>query len=204
MIKGQVSVISVVIIAFLVVSLIGASYMFAGPMVEKQSTISQHGSAGKFMLDLDKTIVDIARTCTTKDGCEERIRIPVPGSLMVDDDSNSMIYLIDSSQPLLTDAPVYLTPGNTDDVANYGEVQNPGYVTMEGLQINGQNKLRYVLHYRSLYNAEQGKTFNITLVGSGEGAGTTVVLNYIGTETSIGGGHLLSDLVNSKVNVKIL
>ena len=204
MMKGQVSVISVVIIAFLVVGLIGASYMFAGPMVGKQSTISQHGSAGKFMFDIDKAIVDIARTCTTKDGCEERIRIPVPGSLKVDETANSIIYTIDSSQPLLTNAPVYLTPGNIDEIANYGEVQNPGYITMEGLRINSQSKLKYELHYRSLYNAEQGKTFNITLVGRNEEGGNTVVLKYVGTETSIGGGHLLSDLVNSKVNVQIL
>jgi len=204
MIKGQVSVISIVIVAFLVVSLIGASYMFAGPMVEKQSTISQHGSAGKFMLDLDKAIVDIARTCTTKDGCEERIRIPVPGSLGVDETANSIVYLIDSSQPLLTKAPVYLTPGNIDEIANYGEVQNPGYITMEGLQENRQNKLKYVLHYRSLYNAEQGKTFNITLVGANEQGSDTVILTYMGTETTIGGGHQTSDLVNSKVNVQIL
>ncbi len=205
--RGQVSVISVVIIAFLVVSLVGGSYMFARPMIEKQGTLSQHASAAKFMADVDNAIVDIARSCVTEGGCEEKRTIPVDGSLVLDEGSNSLVYTVYSQQPLITEGKVILTPGNTDEVAEYGEVQNPGYILMEGISTGGQNMVKYTLHYRSLYNEDQGKTYNITLEPAGSGreqGANTLMLNYGGTTTQVGTGPYSSDYVNSKVMVKIL
>ncbi len=60
--RGQSNVISLVIIAGIVIGLVGASYVWAVPLIEKRTTVSEYELVEQFVTELYREIVDIANT----------------------------------------------------------------------------------------------------------------------------------------------
>jgi hypothetical protein len=60
--KAQVSMISIVIIAGIIVALIAMAYVWAVPMIEKRVTVTDYNVARNFILELNEEIVDIANS----------------------------------------------------------------------------------------------------------------------------------------------
>ena len=54
--------VSTVVIAGIIISLLGASYLWAIPMIEKRVTINDYNLVEGFMLDLNEKIVEIANS----------------------------------------------------------------------------------------------------------------------------------------------
>ena len=71
--KGAVNVISIILISGIIITLVGASYMWSVPLLQKQqdSTIFQTGRS--FVLSLNEKIIDIANSGSG----EESIEIPM-------------------------------------------------------------------------------------------------------------------------------
>jgi len=204
--KGQVEMISVVLISGIIISLVGFAYMFGMPLIEKRSTITQYGSAVKFMEDLDKKIVEMARSCTTQKGCDEKLTAPLSGQIRVDQKANSITYEFPVSQPLLTKDVIMLNTINPGEFTPYGET--PGKLTMEGYSVPGAGyRLKFVLHYRELYNEEQKKSYKISLAPeSPQAANGTSTINfyYAGTTRIQDAGYSQYDLLASNITMNIL
>lgn len=204
--KAQVQVVSLVLVSGIIISLIGFAYMFGMPLIEKRSTITQYVSAVKFMEDLDRKIVDIARTCREVGGCEDRIEAPIRGLIYLNASTNSITYEFPISQPLVTRDKILINTINPDTrYAAYGET--PGVITMEGVSEGSVYRLRFNLLYRELYNDDQEKSYKINLTASERGdSGTTSLIIFYNGFQEVPGGSLYRgyDLVYSKIGMNIL
>jgi len=189
------------LISGIVIALAGAAYMWGKPMIEKRSTITQFTSAVRFMDDLDKKIVEIARSCSTPEACEESISLPIKGLVGVDAVNNTMTYEFVITQPLLTEDEIPINTGNTGEVAAYGET--PGVIRMKGEKTGSIYKLRFTLHYRELYNERQGRGYKIKLQGGGSGT-SKIMITYSGSETLTGQGWYGGDLIISKMDIQVV
>jgi hypothetical protein len=197
--KAQTQVITLVMISGIVIALAGAAYMWGKPMIEKRTTITQFTSAVRFMEDLDKRIVDIARSCVTPGACEESLTLPINGLVVADMTNNSITYEFVITQPLITEGEIPINTGNTGEVAAYGET--PGVIKMIGDRSGAVYKLRFILHYRELYNEKQGRGYKIKLEGSGSGT-NKILVSYSGSETLANQGYYGGDLILSKMKIQ--
>lgn len=203
--KGQVEMVSLVLISGIIISLVGFAYMFGMPLIEKRSTITQYDSAVKFMEDLDRKIVEMARSCTTQKGCDEKVTAPLTGQIMLDQKANSITYELPISQPLLTKDRIMINTINPGEFAPYGET--PGVLTMEGFTAAGGHRLRFVLHYRELYNEDQKKSYRISLASEtpqGANGTSTVGFYYSGTARLPDAGYSQYELLVSNITMNIL
>jgi len=199
--KAQVQAVTLVLISGIVIALAGAAYMWGKPMIEKRTTITQFTSAVRFMEDLDRSIVDVARSCITPGACEESLTLPITGFMSVDSGNNTITYEFVVTQPLITEGEIPLNTGNIGEVAAYGET--PGVILMRGDKTEGVYKLRFTLHYRELYNNEQEIGYKIKLQGSGTGT-NRILITYSGSETLPNQGWYGGDLVLSKMGVQMV
>lgn len=60
--RGQIAVISVVLISGIIISLVGAAYLWGMPIVEKRTIVTQAQTAENFILQLSDAIIDTANT----------------------------------------------------------------------------------------------------------------------------------------------
>jgi len=199
--SAQTQAVTLVLISGIVIALAGAAYMWGKPMIEKRSTITQFTSAVRFMEDLDKEIVEIARSCVTPEACEESLSLPIRGMMNVNSNNNSITYEFVITQPLLTEGEIPINTGNTGEVAAYGE--KPGVIMMKGETAGDVYKLRFTLHYRELYSERQGRGYKINLQGSGAGT-SKVSITYSGSETLTSQGWYGGDLILSKINIQVV
>jgi len=199
--KAQTQAISLVLISGIVIALAGAAYMWGKPMIEKRTTITQFTSAVRFMEDLDKKIVELARTCVTPGSCEESVNLPITGIARIDANDNNITYEFVVSQPLITEGNIPINTGNVGEVAAYGE--SPGVIIMRGEFSENVHKLIFTLHYRELYNSKQGTGYKINLKGSGTGT-SKILITYTGSETLPDQGWYGGDLVLSNINIQVV
>lgn len=203
--RAQTQAVSLVLISGIVIALAGAAYMWGKPMIEKRTTITQFTSAVRFMEDLDKKIVDLARSCTTPGACEESLKLPINGFISVDSGGNTITYEFVVTQPLVTEGEVPINTGNLGEVAAYGET--PGVIKMMGNRTGGIYKLKFTLHYRELYNEDQQRGYKIKLERleefEGSRTGTNKILvKYLGSETKPNQGYYGGDLILSRIGVQ--
>jgi hypothetical protein len=197
--RAQAQAVTLVLISGIVIALAGAAYMWGKPMIEKRTTITQFTSAVGFMEELDKKIVNLARSCVTPGACEESLKLPISGMISVEPGNNTITYEFVITQPLVTEGEVPINTGNTGEVASYGE--KPGVIIMKGGKTDEAYKLVFTLHYRELYNEGQGKGYRIKLEGSGTGT-NKILITYSGTETLSDQGWYGGDLVLSKMGIQ--
>ena len=69
--KAQVQAITMVLMAGVVISLVGAAWFWGKPMIDKRTTMTEVSTAEDFILELDKQIVEVARS-----GGSKSVRIP--------------------------------------------------------------------------------------------------------------------------------
>jgi len=201
--KAQTQAITLVLISGIVISLAGTAYLWGKPLIEKRSTLTQFSSAVKFMKDLDKSIVDMAGTCSSRGACEEGFTLPVPGTMRLDTDTNSLIYEFQVAQPLATEDEIPLNTGNLGEIARYGET--PGVLTLQGTKEEGINTLKFVLRYRELDNDQIFRGYRIEFKKSGKLSGNDRLnIRYDGSETRSGAAANSGNLIVSKMIITFL
>ncbi|MCK4551006.1 MAG: hypothetical protein KAT91_03555 [Candidatus Aenigmarchaeota archaeon] len=88
-VKGQTQIISVVLIMGLAVGVIGASYMWGKPLIDKSQAGTTITNAEKTMDLIKNTIDDVAKT-----GGQKKKQIQIEGSLEVSEAENAIIYTL--------------------------------------------------------------------------------------------------------------
>jgi len=153
--KAQVSVVSVILISGIVISLVGASFMWGMPMVTKRTVVTEYTSAEAFIKKVNDVIIDIANTGAGS----ETLEIPV-GSIKVtpegveDPDRNSISLDIITDQPMIFNASkIYLGGAGFEDVTSevgvYGEA-SPGVITLSTATVSTGYGISLNIHYREL------------------------------------------------------
>ena len=150
--KGQPQIISIIIIMGIIVLLIGATYFWGKPLIDKRVIITQAATIREFMGKLDEKIVTMARSCTGF--CDESLTIP-PGSYIkayrndsLTDDNNSVVLEFAIGYPMMGNGTVPLNTNVLGEVAPYGETN--GVITMRQILEGSQYKLIFKIHYREL------------------------------------------------------
>jgi len=195
--KGAVNVISIILISGIIITLVGASYMWSVPLLQKQqdSTIFQTGRS--FVLSLNEKIIDIANSGSG----EESIEIPMGIVRVVSHDAydlenNSIFFEVPLAQSLaFSSSKTYLggvsfldTTNNTAGV--FGE-SSPSIISMQITALGKGHLASFQILFRELVTKTKPvKKFKISLnkgsekIMSGESA---VTIGFGGTSTDADG-----------------
>ncbi|MBN2101470.1 MAG: hypothetical protein JW716_01200 [Candidatus Aenigmarchaeota archaeon] len=204
--KGQVQVLSLIIITGIVIALVGVAYIWGSPMIEKRTVYTQYTSAEKFMNDLNDRIATLATTCTTKNGCTQTINIPnIDGrGLSVDETGNTLYFHFPSSQRMLASERIALNTPYTGEPADYGTAP-PGLLEVEGVTEDSIYLIKFSLHYRELYDEDSGIGYMIKIQGNVQG-NNQIIMTYAGTESVSGGSAAPQggDMTVSTIQLSVL
>ena len=204
--KVQVSPITIILVSGIVISLVGVTYMWGAPLIEKQSIKTRFSAGSSFIKSLDNAIVDIANS-----GGSTEMSIPFGLAVVEPDgsqDGNSITFQFSSSQPLLSsNATTYLGDVSYEDIANevgiFGK-SRPGIISLSS-HTTGQGVLVTMkLHYRELDSTIPLNGYRISLSKSGRGSGSSkITITSEGSETVPGGAANSGDLVLTKLSIRI-
>ncbi|HDD45925.1 MAG TPA: hypothetical protein ENG42_00470 [Candidatus Aenigmarchaeota archaeon] len=197
--KAQTEVISLVLIAGIIVSLVGVAYFWGKPLIEKRTTTSQFLTASRFMDTLNDRIVTVAR-CTKKTGCSDEVLFPVKGLMSINEKNNSIIFLMHIQQPISTDGEIPMNTANIENVTYYGEV--PGVIFFEGEKRGSENFIKFRLWYRTLEDEKKKTRYIIKLNPGASKAGTNSIrISFINTTSEHVEGY---EIVRTNIEVSVL
>lgn len=168
--RGQSQIIGVVLLTLVMITMVGVTYMWGMPLVEKQKDTVRTSNAEKFIKELDDRIADVA-----KNGGTQKIEIPsIPGEIrMVDQGFNDMIGMetTTTGTDIATGTEIYL---RGDSRAEVSIGNNPGVIKILSTDL-GENIYRFemTLFYRNLTGSESVYIIDLRGLGrdtiSGEG-----------------------------------
>ena len=212
--KAQVQAITMVLMAGIVISLVGVAWFWGKPMIEKQSTATEIATAEDFIIELDKQIVEVARS-----GGSKSIRIPsIAGAALKVNDTNALaslygneiIFEFTTDQAMIemggSSASVPIETFDENPVGPYGG--SPRIITLDGRELsNNQFRMILRLRYRQLDDTTSDRGYQIVLDDGGrvtDRSASMVTVSFLGTETISGdccGGS--GDTLETKINVSI-
>jgi hypothetical protein len=170
--RGQVETISIILIAGIIISLAGAAYFWGKPAIEKRSTLADIANAKGFIVQLDKDIVEVA-----KSGGTRTVSIPkISGSsISIDGAANEILFRFVTTQAMLDmgeegEGEVPVETSDWTDPGPYGG--SPRVITLEAKKEGQQYLMTLRLKYREL-NTQDGTTptgYKIVLEDGGSSA----------------------------------
>jgi len=199
--KGQVDIVSIIIITGVIIALIGTVYSWSVPLVNKGQADTIFRTATSFVRSLDSEVTRVANS-----GGEVSLDINPPGGLVrvipagsPDPLENTIIFELPVSQPLAFDtADTYIsevtfaeTSGGT---GTFGS-SSPGIIKFRVVPLGSQWKAVYEIHYRTLEDKNTNKEYKITLNQGGEGVASgrsRINLRLEGTTTAVVSGIIIS------------
>jgi hypothetical protein len=200
--KVQIQPISLMLITGIVISLVGAAYLWGKPLVEKRTTITDFKTAENFILNLNDKILDIANNMAGTESLDipkGLIRvIPYTDS---SSDNNSIILEFVTSQPMLMNATIPLKTSSLEEVGTYGESE-PRIITLTVEPHATQYKMIFKLHYRELDTETKGYKIalnNITTVGNKK-----ITVSFDKNEIEPGNASNMGDLILTFINVEVV
>lgn len=205
---GQTSVISFILIAGIIISMVGASYIWAVPMIDKRITITDYNLVEGFMLELNGKIVDIANTGSG----EARILIPkgtvnIKGYDFTGAGNNTITIDFEVNQPIMAEGSVPVKTTSLDEIAEYGKTE-PRIIMLSRIPTIG-GKVTYLnmtMRYRELRSSTPRGYIIALCPGScaGETSGSKeIIVSYDRTEIDqrdfLEGGDLTITYININV-----
>jgi hypothetical protein len=199
--RGQVETITIVLIAGIIISLAGAAYFWGRPMMEKRSTLADVSNAKSFIVQLDKDIVETARSGGTR-----TLTIPMVSgsSFRINATGNEILYRFVATQAVLdvAEGATVSVPVETFDEAPIGLYGgSPRIITLEATRSNGEYVMTLRLKYREL-RSDVPRGYEIVLQDGGSSttaSPSSVSMFFAGTETesrgSSDGGELTKTLI---------
>jgi|GEM_PF-778457 len=158
--SGQVQPISIVIMAGIVVALVGVSYFWGVPLIQKRSSMSEFSNMERFIADLESSITDLARTGAGQASLEindANIRLMPYDS---GNGQNSLLIGFVLDQPLLfPNTTLYLGATSFEDINGTGVygVSSPSIVTLKESGLGNQYEIDTEVIYRELIRYDTPK-----------------------------------------------
>jgi hypothetical protein len=210
--RAQVTVVSAVLISGIIISLVGAAYLWGAPMVEKRTTVTEFQSAENFVEQLDETIISIANSGTGRKTFDIPFGVvkvhPFEG---ISVDSNTIFLEFIVNQPLMFNVSrIYLGGAGFEDVVSevgdYGE-SRPSVMTLESERVSTGHNIIFRLHYRELDTDTAPKRGYVIALNKGEDFVTSgnnrLTVSFGGTETKSGAAANEGDLLVTYVDVEV-
>ncbi|UCG95247.1 MAG: hypothetical protein JSV92_04355 [archaeon] len=180
---GQSQIIGVVLLTLVMITMVGITYMWGMPMIEKQKDTVKISNLERFMKELDDKIQTVA-----KNGGNQRLESPsVPGELsMFDSGINDRIELKiqTSGLDIAKQTDIYLR-GTEEGEVPIGNT--PGVIKVYVSEMSDAYDVNMTLYYRNLTGS--GSVYLIDLVG-------------LGRDNIIGEGHNIVISEGNEVPVK--
>lgn len=212
MARAQVSVVSIILISGIIISLVGVSYMWGAPMIEKQTIITEFNSAANFIKNVEDAVVDIVNTGSGT----ETLEIPI-GSMEVlaetypDPDNNTITLSFGAGQHFVFgEASVYLGDATFEDLLSevgvYGEA-SPSIITLDAVPSGPGYVIQMKLHFRELDTTttpKKGYKIGVKTPGGRRETGVNkIIISYEVPETRFGQAANTGDLVVTNVMVRV-
>jgi hypothetical protein len=149
--RAQTNIISLVIIAGIIIALVGAAYVWAIPLIEKRTTLTEYDTIEGFMLELDKSIVDIANSGSGA------VSLQLPRGILslrpfsYSGGANNTITLdFFVSQPLILEgASIPIKTSSLDYTGEYGKTE-PRVIALSRMDDDDRVHLNISMRYREL------------------------------------------------------
>lgn len=166
MLKGQSEALSIILITGIIISMIGAAYLWGAPLIEKRSSVTELSIAEDFITELNSKIVEIANS----GGGEATLKIPkgkmtiVPYNYSTDENNSLLLDFFVTQQMVFPNTVVYVRTNNIEPVATYGESE-PRIMTLESEPFGDSYRMTLRSFYRELVidNPAQKKGFRIAI-----------------------------------------
>jgi len=159
--EGQSQIIGVVLLTLVMITMVGITYMWGMPMIEKQKDTIRISNMERLMKELDDKIQEVA-----KNGGAQKLETPdIAGEvIMVDQGIKDRIELrtITTGVDVAMDTDIYLR-GNEENEVPIGN--EPGVIKVKATGSNEAYDVEMDLYYRNLTGSES--VYIIDLVGLG-------------------------------------
>jgi len=199
--KGQMEVVSVILISGILIGVVGSVYFWGAPLIQKNKDIAELENTENFIKALNNKI-----RFTANNGGRDSLRITPSGIVRFDSASGTIeITVTTEGTRYATDADIPLGT-NTACAATEGifGVNDPETICVKSMKI-GDRKFRttYTLNYIKLVNTEVLRDFQIMLTGSTKSGGqdSTIVFENKGSRESIVSGR---KLITTLIEINII
>ncbi|MFP4046056.1 MAG: hypothetical protein ACLFS3_03275 [Candidatus Aenigmatarchaeota archaeon] len=166
--KGQIEVVSAILLTGIMISLVSVAYFWGLPMIEKQKDRTKLRQTENFLKDLNDAVKEVARN-----GGRRQVNGEIPGSLKFEsatppDHDNITIKFKTTGSLMATGKTVYLV-GNSNMEAPV--TSEAGIVTAYSEQIEDMYEIEMKLFYRNLTTIKgKNEVYRIDLHNQGRGS----------------------------------
>ena len=203
--KAQTEVVTIVLLTGIVISLVGAAYMWGVPLINKRTAVTDFLAAEDFVVKLDQKIVEIANA-----GSGEAA-LDIPNGLIEIKDyvagnpqSNSIVFKKVVKQPLILSNSVVLKTNVLGENGTYGEAE-PRVINLSSESFPPDYRLVFTLHYRELDTRNEPVKGYLISLKTGDRVGSNrMIVSYDGTDIVAGGAKNGGPLVRTKIKVSVV
>ncbi len=199
--KGQSQLIGVVLLTLIMITMIGITYMWGMPLIEKQKDTVKTSNAERLMKEINEKIQSVM-----KNGGTQRIENPnVPGTLSFVDNGTDDIFRINlqtTGTDIATGKKIYLIGNELEDVplgSEFGAIS----VFSEDLGNNNYD-VTMELVYRNVTGSKN--VYLLDLIGLGResvtGEGHRIVISEATSPEGPQGERAGKDIYVTKINVR--
>ncbi|MFH0889777.1 MAG: hypothetical protein V1836_01370 [Candidatus Aenigmatarchaeota archaeon] len=215
--KGQSEVITFVLLGGVIVSLVGAAYMWGAPLTEKRSSMAEAESVQAFFNVLNSKITDMSQTCSGT--CTETITLtpkgvfsvfnneryylsrPAPGGTEHNEYNNSVTLTTNAARSIYAlDRWIGLNTGNVGKVATFGEDDGVIMIRMVKNAAGDHNAL-YRLWYREIDTLKKGYLVELETGNVQNATAGKMTITYDGRFVVANGAANGKDLEISRIKV---
>jgi len=162
--KGQSQVIVGVLLVLIMIILVGVTYFWGIPLIQKQKDVVTVSNTERFLKDLNEKIQDVA-----KNGGTRKITVDIPGELTLDDKKDTFILVFKTTGDIVaTNTDIYLIGDERKEVPIGDE---PGVILVRSRDMGKKYNITESLYYRNLTGGTSGgkqNKYKIDLIGLGK------------------------------------
>ncbi|MCD6367696.1 MAG: hypothetical protein J7L45_01280 [Candidatus Aenigmarchaeota archaeon] len=162
--KGQSQVIVGVLLVLIMIILVGVTYFWGIPLIQKQKDVVTVSNTERFLKDLNDKIQDVA-----KNGGTRKITVDIPGELILDDKKDMFILTFKTTGDIIaTNTDIYLVGDERKEVPIGDE---PGVILVRSRDTGKKYNITERLYYRNLTGGTSGgkqNKYKIDLIGLGK------------------------------------
>lgn len=166
--KGQIEVVSAILLTGIMISLVTVAYFWGMPMIEKQKDRTKLQQTENFLRDLNGAIKEIARS-----GGRRQVNGQIPGKLEFEtkeppEHDTITITFKTTGSIIASNKTIYLV-GNED--LQVPVTSEPGVITARSKKIEDMYQIKMSLFYRNLTSVKSGEEiYRINLHNKGRGS----------------------------------
>lgn len=189
--KGQVEVVSAVLLTGIMISLVAVAYFWGLPVIQKQKDRSRLATIQDFMKNLNDAVKEVAN-----EGGRRKISTHIPGELQFvsGEQDNITLSFQSGGSMIATKETIYLVGDDRMEVPVSGE---PGIITARSDPTDGKYRIQMKLYYRNLSSGDKTYRIDLQNLGRSSVGNRDVTITIEKSETlTLGDGKFYKNKVN--------